>query len=118
MTPDPPTPRTEADIQTSIINALTRNKVGVLRINTIKAKTQTGAQVFSYMCYAGQIDTGLSDLVAVSEGRAWFLEVKRPGQKPRPNQMRFQAWCEWYGMTYSVVTSAEEALQAVGVSDD
>lgn len=109
---DPAPRKTEADIQTEIVNALCRQQVGVTRINGLAAKTVGGAVVHSYLLYPNQMTVGHSDLIACKRGRAIYLEVKRPGGTPDEAQRRFKAWCEWYAMPYIVVTSADEALQA------
>lgn len=105
----------EQDIQTKCINEATLHLWGVMRANTVKARTARG-MVTSYIMYAGGITDGCSDLIMFKQGRAVFVEVKRPGEKPRPNQLRFKAWCEWYGMTYAVVTSVDELRTALGIT--
>ena len=49
------------------------------------------------------------DIYGCIEGRAFFLEVKRPGQKPTPRQESIlRAWAE-AGAVTGVATSAAEA---------
>jgi hypothetical protein len=54
-------------------------------------------------------------LVVYKGGRAWFLEVKRPESRNRlsESQVRFRDACQRYGMEYHVVTSSEEAVNAL-----
>lgn len=104
---------TEAQIQADIISALIKDQVGVMRVNTIKAKTKDGAVVLSYIFYAATLTDGATDLIAFKDGKAWFLEVKRPGQTLRKSQITFKGWCDWYNMPHHVVTSVEEAMQAI-----
>lgn len=106
----------EADIQTQCINEATFHMWGVIRLNTIKAQTPDGRKLLSYICYAGSLTDGASDLMCFKDGQAVFVEVKRPGQEPRKNQLRFKAWCEWYGMRYEVVTSVDELRTALGIT--
>lgn len=54
---------------------------------------------------------GVPDLLCVKRGLAVFLEVKRPGEKPRPLQVqRIREIREIGGAVAEVVTSRDEAL--------
>lgn len=111
MTDHPPP--TEADIQADIVNALIRTNVGVMRVNTVKARTEAGAVVKSYTFYpVKDMDTGCSDLIAFADGIAAFMEVKTPRGKQSDSQKRFEGWCRYYNMPYYIVRSADEALNA------
>lgn len=61
---------------------------------------------------------GVADLCFVlPDGRAAFLEVKRPGGRQSPEQRTFQIQCEVVGAPYAVVRSsaeAEDVLRAWG----
>lgn len=57
----------EAQIQTQVKNDL--KKAGWLVIKLIQCS-----------------EAGMPDLIALKDGRVVFIEVKRPGQKPRPLQ--------------------------------
>jgi hypothetical protein len=46
-------------------------------------------------------------------GRLIALEVKRPGEKPRPEQVRFLELVRRFGGFAAVVTSPEDALAAI-----
>ncbi len=66
---------------------------------------------------AGGVEVGTPDLLCVSHGLAFFLEVKQPGEKPRPiQQHRLDEWRR-AGAICAVVTSAQEALQVVWTGD-
>ena len=58
---------------------------------------------------------GHSDLVIYKDGRAMFLEVKRPGGKLSDAQTRFMEACLRYGMEYHVVRSVQDAADVLGV---
>ena len=47
-------------------------------------------------------------------GQAYFLEVKRPGQKPTPAQLAEMARWTGVGAICCVVRTVQEALEAVG----
>lgn len=53
---------------------------------------------------------GVADLVFVKEGRAYFLEMKKPGGKQSDNQIDFQLDCALVGAQYAVAWSFEEAV--------
>ncbi len=53
---------------------------------------------------------GASDLVIGKAGRAYFLEVKRPGEKQTKNQIIFEAWVTAAGFEYEIATSVDETL--------
>jgi hypothetical protein len=53
---------------------------------------------------------GVPDLLCIKQGRAVFLEVKQPGKKPTPIQVRRMNEIETQGgAVCHVVTSAEQA---------
>ena len=51
---------------------------------------------------------GASDLLVVLPGIVLFVEVKRPGEKPRQNQCEYRDTVTVLGFRYEVVTSLEE----------
>lgn len=57
----------ESAIQTSIIQRYERDGYSVVKIGLCNKQ-------------------GFPDLMALKDGKAMFIEVKRPGQKPRPLQ--------------------------------
>ena len=59
---------------------------------------------------------GLSDLIGCTpEGRFFAIEVKLPGEKPRPNQMEYLEVMQRNGALAGWCTSVEEALKIVEV---
>jgi len=59
--------------------------------------------------------TGIPDLLAVIDGRAVFLEVKRPGNKATKLQLHRIAELRGAGATAEVVTNWNEALEALNL---
>lgn len=51
---------------------------------------------------------GASDLLVITPGQVWFIEVKRPGEKPRENQREYRDSVTALGFRYEVVTSLDE----------
>ncbi len=59
---------------------------------------------------------GRSDLSAVKDGRIYYLEVKTPTGRVRPEQEKFLAVMrDRYGCTAGIVRSTDDALELVGV---
>ena len=56
---------------------------------------------------------GASDLVVIIPGIVLFVEVKRPGEKPRENQREYRDTVIELGFRYEVVTSIEEFQQLI-----
>jgi hypothetical protein len=60
--------------------------------------------------------TGRPDIVGIMPdhtGRFLGIEVKRPGEKQRPDQIEFQSRAEKWRGVYIVATSAKEAIEKV-----
>ena len=78
----------EKDIQSAIIQAFAiKHRVILWPIDAGCAGMRKGA--FDTQGHSG-IPTGFPDLMGIGRGGiALFIEVKRPGKKPRPNQISF-----------------------------
>lgn len=78
----------------------------------MKALRERGAKVIK--THGGPFTpTGTPDLIGCVNGRAFVLEVKRPGQRPRRIQeYELEQWRK-AGAIAGVVTSVEEALAVV-----
>ena len=63
-----------------------------------------------------QVGQGLPDLIVGRGGITRLLEVKEPGGRLKPDQIAFIA--TWRGLEPRVVTTAEEALRAIGALPD
>ena len=105
-----PAPSTENNIQADIIAALgAQADLRLFRNHQMSGKTTGGA-----FTKAG-LPPGSSDLVGILApmGRWFCLEVKKPGEKPRPNQ---RAWAEMVRSLGGFATwcdSVESALAAL-----
>jgi hypothetical protein len=108
-------PLREQDIQRNIAGALEKLGFLVVRINSSTMEAESGTRLSSYRITNLNATAGHSDLVVYKGGRAWFLEVKRPESRNRlsESQVRFRDACQRYGMEYHVVTSPEEAVNAL-----
>lgn len=103
----------EAQIQRAILLAIgaipglivLRNSVGVARYTGDDGRTAT-------VRYG--LGVGSPDLVCLHAGRCFGLEVKRPGERPTPEQVQCHAaWERVAGVRTWVVTSVDEAKSAV-----
>lgn len=103
-------PPKEHEIQRAIGKALEDAGYMVVRVNSSTNFTEHGTRLSSYRVVNINATSGHADLVVYKRGRAWMLEVKRPGGKPSESQVRFAECCTRYGIPYHVVTSPEEAL--------
>ena len=100
--------KSEKQIQNEI--RLTLSAVAVVhRINVGVFKTTDGRVVST------GVPTGFTDLFGHrrSDGRAFYLEVKKPGQNPRANQTKFMDAMRNAGAIAGVATSADEAMRIV-----
>ena len=99
---------TETDIQTEIRVELSKCGCFVQRTNSATLYTKDGRPV--HVGIPGQ-----SDLCGhrFGDGRAFYIEVKKPGEKPRENQERFLRQMRDSGALAGVAHSAEEAVGIV-----
>lgn len=99
---------TEQDIQNLIRVALTPIAT-VFRINTGKVKTHDGRY------FSSGTPKGYSDLSGFrkSDGKAFFIEIKTPTGKLRPDQDHFLNQMSQYPVITGVARSAKEAVDII-----
>lgn len=98
---------TETDLQNLIRVELSRRGCFVQRTNSATLYTKDGRPVRIGL-------PGQSDLCGHRpDGRAFYIEVKRPGQKPRKNQKDFLEAMRNTGALAGVAHSVEEAVAVV-----
>jgi len=56
---------------------------------------------------------GLTDMVAIKDGRVLFIEYKKPGGKQSEEQKKFQADLERVGGEYILVRCLENLIEAI-----
>lgn len=59
---------------------------------------------------------GFSDTLFVGKGKVAFIEIKQPGENPRPEQQHFLDTMQEYGHIAGVAHSVEEAIELVNSS--
>ena len=98
----------ETDIMRSIMVKLSQLGCICLRTNAGTFYTRDGRPVRIGI-------PGQSDLCGHRpvDGRAWYIEVKKPGEKPRENQERFLRQMRDSGALAGVAHSVEEAVGIV-----
>lgn len=96
---------TEHDLQCKIQKALCKDGYTVFRINVMGSYTKDGRFV------PPSVPKGFTDLIAVKDGRASFIEVKCKPNKPTAEQINFIERMKNKGCCAGVAYSVEEALE-------
>jgi hypothetical protein len=107
----------EADIQIQVVEyaSLLAAQCGFLFFSVGneamgEAKTGAGLGRMARLKKMG-LRPGVADLVFVKDGRAYFLEMKKPGGKQSDDQTDFQLDAARVGAQYAVAYSFEEAVK-------
>lgn len=99
---------TEHDIQNAIRLKLSELGYAVFRINSGKVRMADGRW------FDTGVPKGFSDLIAVKDGKIFFLEVKTETGKASPEQLNFLAVMrDRYGCTADIVRSVDDAVRVV-----
>ncbi|MDQ2831836.1 MAG: VRR-NUC domain-containing protein [Chloroflexota bacterium] len=97
----------ERAIQAAIIEYLRWRGFYVQRLNSGAARVESGHLI-------RMAAAGTPDVLAIKDGRALFVEVKRPGNKPTALQQAMMETLRGYGARCLVATSVED-LHAAGI---
>lgn len=104
---------TEMDILRSIRLALSERGYCVFRINSGKVKMADGRW------FDVGVPKGFSDLMAIKDGKAYFIEVKNEIGRPSAEQLNFIKQMQTrYGCRAGIARSVEDALEIVGEDND
>lgn len=95
----------EADLMNAVRTKLSSLGFRVFRVNVGKIKTKDGRY------FSTGLPVGFSDLLALKDGRAFFLETKMKPKKPTDAQLNFILQMRNIGCIAGVVYSVEEAIQ-------
>jgi len=99
---------TEHDIQSAIRLKLSELGYAVFRINTGKVQMKDGRW------FDTGVPKGFSDLMAVKDGKVYFLEVKTDKGKASKEQLNFLAVMrDRYGCVTAIVRSVDDAVRIV-----
>lgn len=98
---------TETDIMNLIRMNLSESGFTVFRANVGKIKLSDGRW------FDTGLPKGFSDLFAVKDGKAYFIEVKKPGGVVRPEQINFIEQMQKRGCIAGIAHSPEEAIEIV-----
>ena len=99
----------ESDIQKQIIHLLLMYKFLVIRFNSgnFVIDNRYYKSYFIKNFPAKEQSKGLSDVLAIKDGRAYFFEVKRVGGKESEAQKKFRDLANEYGAKCYVVDNFE-----------
>lgn len=103
----------ESTIQASIEAALGAEPDLLLLRNTVGFLKYVDASDGHERRLTYGLGTGSPDLVCLLSGRWFCLEVKRPGEKPTAAQLKCHDIWRRFGALVYVVTSAQEARDAL-----
>ena len=98
---------TETDIMNLIRVKLSEIGLTVFRANVGKIKLSDGRW------FDTGLPKGFSDLFAVKDGKAYFIEVKKPGGTVSPEQINFIDQMKKHGCIAGIAHSVEEAVELV-----
>ena len=98
---------TETDIMNLIRVKLSEIGLTVFRANVGKIKLSDGRW------FDTGLPKGFSDLFAVKDGKAYFIEVKKPGGTVSPEQINFIDQMQKRGCVAGIAHSSEEAIEIV-----
>lgn len=99
---------TEHDIQSAIRIKLSELGYCVFRVNVGRFKMEDGRW------FDTGLPKGFSDLMAVKDGKVYFLEVKTDTGKASKEQLDFLAVMrDRYGCVTAIVRSTDDAVRAV-----
>lgn len=94
------TGESEKIVQRKIVDMLKRNDFWVLKI------------------HGGMYQRpGIPDLLAIKDGKAYWLEVKRPGKKPTALQNKILSELQAVGCVAGFADSVDDARRIVGVHE-
>ena len=104
--------QSEHDIQNSIRIELSKLGYTVFRINVGKVKLKDNRW------FDSGLPPGFSDLIAIKDGRIYFLEVKADKGKVSEAQINFLEQMKKKGCRAGVVRSVEDAIKIIQEEDD
>ena len=103
---------TEHDIQNQIRIELSKLGYTVFRINVGKFKMKDGRW------FDVGLPKGFSDLIAIKDGRIYFLEVKDSKGKPTSDQINFINRMHEQGCRAGVARSVDDAIKIIQEEDE
>jgi hypothetical protein len=112
--------KSEQTIQSEIRIALSeygcvfRTNAGRAWAGTIVYDVQRKQNILINLRPVNLLAPGFSDLLYVGPSRVGFIECKRPGEKPRPDQVNFLDRMQSYGHIAGVARSVEDAIKLIG----
>lgn len=90
-------------------NGFTRLAIAYLRYQGFEAKRISSEG--KYRPGVGFIPSenkGIADIMAIRDGRIYFIEVKQPTEKQLDSQVKFEAWATKAGAPYIIIRGWED----------
>lgn len=63
--------------------------------------------------YIPSENKGIADIMAIRDGRVYFIEVKQPKEAQLESQQKFEAWATKAGAPYAIVRGWEDLQQKI-----
>lgn len=109
----------ESSVQAAIIEYMVLKGACVIRVNGGTMPTPDGDRRFvanTWYAPGHRRETrGTADIVAMWNGEAFAIEVKRVGGRQSPEQRAFQAAWEEAGGWYILASSVDDVMRELGV---
>lgn len=101
--------KSEHEIQSEIMLAVSARHCTIFRANVGKFKTQDGRWVST------GLPNGYPDLFGFIHGsnKIFFIEVKNATGRPRPDQIRFHKFLQKNKVIHGIARSPEDALKII-----
>jgi len=111
----------ESNIQNHVRVALSENGFSVFRTNSgeffqgkVVYSQEFKQNVLINLRRIQGLPEGFSDLLAIGQSRTAFIEIKKPGENPKPEQVNFLNRMQQLGHIAGVARSVEDALRLIG----
>lgn len=104
--------KTEHTLQNAIEDYLVFKNWLVIRINSGAIKTDNGFfRCYKVIAKNCNMTAGISDLIAMKNGKVLFIEVKTDKGKQTEFQKEFQKVCLKHNQTYLIIRNIDELIK-------
>ena len=78
-----------------------------------RGKDRTSSAIRMNLLKTMGLTPGVSDLVIVHDGLAYFVEIKKPGATQSENQKHFMRWAASVSSHYAIIRCVDDMLRAL-----
>lgn len=103
----------EKDILRDVCEYLATRDICFWRSNNVPVYARNNGGKMAFRSLPKHTPRGLPDIMIVSGGVFYAIEIKRPKAYLRPEQLQFRDKVEKYGALYYVVTSVEDMKRII-----